>query len=91
MTRSRSGSFASCLGLGLPVFVIAEVGLAVAVSRFGWVGIVFDDRYGAFHPVNLDVYVLPAVTIALNVYAVRVRYTRAESLSQYTADFVRTL
>lgn len=87
----RLGSLASYLGLGLPVFVIAEVGFAIAVSRFGWVGIVFDDRFGAFHPVNLDVYVLPAVAIALNVYAVQVRYTRAESLSHYTADFVRTL
>lgn len=78
-------------GFGLPVFWLGEMAIAIAIQEVGWVEIAWDDRYGLWHPVNLQSTVLPALVVSVNLLAIQARYTRAEALEFVPAAFVRTL
>jgi len=78
-------------GFGLPVFWVGEMAAAIAVFELGWVEVVWDNRYGLWHPANLQSTVLPAAVVCFNLLAVQARYTRAEVLEFVPAAFVRTL
>lgn len=97
-TAMRSGGYldraitaAVYSGFGLPVFWLGEMSIAVAVHELGWVEVAWDDRYGMWHPDNLQTMVLPAAVVCANLLAVQARYTRAEALEYVPAEFVRTL
>lgn len=97
-TAIRSGGYldrvitaAVYSGFGLPVFWLGEMSIAIAVHELGWVEIAWDDRYGLWHPDNLQSMVLPAAVVCINLLAVQARYTRAEALEYVPAEFVRTL
>ncbi|MFB6236081.1 MAG: ABC transporter permease [Halopenitus sp.] len=97
-TAIRSGGYldrfvtaAVYSGFGLPVFWLGEMAIAVAVHELGWVEIAWDDRYGLWHPANLQSMILPATVVCANLLAVQARYARAEALEYVPAEFVRTL
>lgn len=97
-TAMRSGGYVDRVvtaavysGFGLPVFWLGEMAIALAVHELGWVEIAWDDRYGLWHPDNLQSLILPATVVCANLLAVQARYTRAEALEYVPAEFVRTL
>lgn len=87
----RLATVVAYAGVGTPAFLLAELSLLVAVEQFGWLGVRWDARYGLWTAQNADAVAVPGVVVALNVFAVQVRYARAEALEYLPADFVKRL
>ncbi len=78
-------------GLGIPAFVLGDLLLVLALREFAWYGVLYDSRSGLFTARNLTSMALPAFVVGANVFAVQVRYARAESLDHVASDFVKRL
>jgi len=87
----RLGTLVAYAGIGAPAFLLAELSLLVAVERLGWLGVHWDSRYGLWTAQNADAVAVPGAVVALNVFAVQLRYARAEALEYVPADFVKRL
>lgn len=80
----------SYLGQGVPAFFMGELAVVVFIENLLWYRMYWDDRYGLWTAENLVSLSLPALVVALNVFVVQLRYSRAETLEFASADFVRT-
>lgn len=85
----RSVSFMSHMGIGIPTFVLVEAAIAIA-PQYGIVIEPFDRRQDLFHVDNLIGLAIPAVMLALPLFAYVTRYARQEALAQRTAEYVKT-
>lgn len=81
----------SYVGLGVPAFFLGEVTVMVFIRELSWYRTYYDTRFGLWTADNLVTLTLPALVVALNVFAVQMRYSRAETLEFVSADFVKTL
>lgn len=81
----------SYAGLGVPAFFLGEVAVVIFIQELSWYRTYYDPRFGLWTADNLVTLTLPALVVALNVFAVQMRYARAETLEFVSADFVKTL
>lgn len=81
----------SYVGLGIPAFFLGEVTILVFIRKLSWYRTYYDTRFGLWSADNLVTLTLPALVVALNIFAVQMRYSRAETLEFVSADFVKTL
>lgn len=84
-------SAVSYVGFGIPAFFLGELAIVVFIRELSWYRTYYDPRFGLWSPDNLVTLTLPAFVVALNVFAVQLRYARAETLEFASADFVKTL
>lgn len=85
----RSVSGISHLGIGIPTFVLVEASIAIA-PQYGIVLEPFDPRQDLLHMDNVVGLMVPAVMLALPLFAFVTRYARQEALAQRTAEYVKT-
>lgn len=86
----RAVSFVASLALSTPVFVVGTIAILIFAQNLGLV------PAGGYVPQAVDpvqhltLLMMPATTIALSLWAVIVRMTRASVLEVLERDFVRT-
>lgn len=86
----RAVSFVASLALSTPVFVVGTIAILIFAQNLGLV------PAGGYVPLAVDpvqhltLLMMPATTIALSLWAVIVRMTRASVLEVLERDFVRT-
>lgn len=86
----RLSRLASYLGLGLPNFWLAEMGVVVGAAYLGWqIDPIWPGEFASAATAKL--LVLPTLVLATSLLAGQVRYARAESLEYVDADFVAFL
>lgn len=87
----RLGTAVAYTGYGIPSFFLAEIVLVVGIQEMGLLNLMWDSRWSAWSPKQLDAYIPPFIVLTVNMAVVQARYARAESLDFMPEQFVRTL
>lgn len=100
LLNSVGNAFAS-IGMGVPNFWLAEVGLFVFAIHLGWIPESMGTEHiptglhqagaGVLHTETLTFAILPAAILGFNLLAGQLRYTRAETSEYVNTEFVKLL